>query len=157
MAVYYQQTTFLYTTRSTGTVHTSTKARLTSAAIWLISIRTTFRIGQWWRIWQTVPVSRWWSRSMPKFNHFVKWPIANLTWKFHANVFWSFCAKLLTDKQWRLHILLGGGEDITLRMTGAASNRLGNVGGTKVPRNERSREQSFQGTEDLRNESSREW
>jgi len=41
-------------------------------------------------------------------------------------------------------------------MTGAASNHLGNVGGTKVPRNERSREQSFQGTKDLRNESSRE-
>jgi len=47
MAVYYKQTTFLYTTRNTGTVHTSAKARLTSAAIWLISIRTTFRIGQW--------------------------------------------------------------------------------------------------------------
>ena len=38
----------------------------------------------------------------------------NLPWKFHANLFGSFCAKLLTDrqtnKQWRLHILLGGGN-----------------------------------------------
>jgi len=27
------------------------------------------------------------------------WPIANLPWKFHANPFGSFCAKLLTDRQ----------------------------------------------------------
>jgi len=46
---------------------------------------------------------------------FVHWPIANLPWKFHANPFGSFCAKLLTDrqtdKQRRLHILLGGGNN----------------------------------------------
>jgi len=30
---------------------------------------------------------------------FVHWPIANLPWKFHANPFGSFCAKLLADKQ----------------------------------------------------------
>jgi len=33
------------------------------------------------------------------------------SWKFHANPFGSFCAKLLTDKQWRKHILLGGGKN----------------------------------------------
>jgi len=45
--------------------------------------------------------------------------IANLTWKFHANTFRSFCAKLLTDKhtdrqtdkQRQLHNLLGGGNN----------------------------------------------
>jgi len=30
---------------------------------------------------------------------FVHWPIASLPWKFHANTFGSFCAKLLTDRQ----------------------------------------------------------
>jgi len=59
-------------TRSTGTVHTSAKARLTRVAI---------RSG-----------------SPPKFNHLFPWPIANLPWKFHANPFGSFCAKLLTDR-----------------------------------------------------------
>jgi len=30
---------------------------------------------------------------------FVHWSIANLPWKFHANAFGSFCAKLLTGRQ----------------------------------------------------------
>ena len=60
-------------TRSTGTVHTSAKARLISVAI-------RIRI----RIW---------------IQSFVRWPIANLPWNFHANPFRSFCAKLLTDRQ----------------------------------------------------------
>jgi len=42
--------TMQFYTRSTGTVHTSAKARLTSAAIWRISMNecplTTFRISQ---------------------------------------------------------------------------------------------------------------
>jgi len=49
---------------------------------------------------------------------FVHWPIANLPWKFRANPFHSFCAELLigrqtnrqTDKQRRLHIIVGGGN-----------------------------------------------
>jgi len=54
-------------------------------------------------------------RITNKIEPFVHWPIANLPWKFHANPFGSFCAKLPTDKQtdrqWRLHILLGGGNN----------------------------------------------
>ena len=47
---------------------------------------------------------------------FVHGPVTNLSWKFHANPFASFCAKFLrnrqTDrqKQRRLHDLLGGGN-----------------------------------------------
>ena len=59
-------------TTSTGTEHTSAKARLTSVAV-RIQIAT-------------------------KIHTSVHWPIANLLWKFHANPFGSFCAKLLTDK-----------------------------------------------------------
>ena len=44
-----------------------------------------------------------WSGSPPKFSHLFHWLIGNLPWKFHANPFGSFCAKLLTDKQWRKH------------------------------------------------------
>jgi len=39
------------------------------------------------------------SGSPPKFNHFVHRTIANLPWKFRENPFWSFRAKLLTNKQ----------------------------------------------------------
>jgi len=95
------------TIKSTGTVHTSAKVRLTSVAIsvpmsvvgrWCNdvivalampssactelqrraaqSVRTTFRISQWWRIRKTI---RTVSGSPPKFNHyFFHWPTANL-------------------------------------------------------------------------------
>jgi len=88
-------------TRSTWTVHTSAKARLTSA-----TIRTRTRIRMRIRI-----------RDPDRHQNltFVHWPIANLPRKFHASPFGSFCAKLLTDKQTdkqqRLHILLGGGKN----------------------------------------------
>jgi len=75
-------------TRSTGTVDTSAKACLTSV---MIHIAT-------------------------KIQSFVHWPFANIPWKFHANPFGSFCAKLLTDRQTdqqrRKHNLLGGGNNI---------------------------------------------
>jgi len=38
-------------------------------------------------------------RIATKFQPVVHWPIANLPWKFHANPFWGFCAKLLTNRQ----------------------------------------------------------
>jgi len=70
-------------TKSTRTVYTSAKARLTSVAI---------RIRN---------------------------PYANLPWKFHANPFGSFCAKLLTkrqtgkqiNKQRRFHTCVGRGKN----------------------------------------------
>ena len=34
-----------------------------------------------------------------KIYSLVQWPVANVPWKFHANPFRSFCAKLLTDRQ----------------------------------------------------------
>ena len=58
-----------------------------------------------------------WSRLAPKFNHFVQWPIANLPWKLHANPFGSFWAKLLTDRQRRKRILLGGGNKNDVNIT----------------------------------------
>jgi len=54
---------------STGAVHTSAKARLTSVAIWI-------RIAT--KIWS-----------------FVHWPITDLPWKFHANPFGSNCTKFV--------------------------------------------------------------
>ena len=106
-------------TRSTGTVHTSAKARLTSImiSVWLSvvvrwhndvivamamtasacravqrraaqSVDTAFRISQQWRIRKTIPVSKRWSGSPPKFNQL-----------FNTNPLGSFCAKLLRDKQ----------------------------------------------------------
>jgi len=68
-------------TRSTGIVHTSAKARLTCVAI---RIRIRIRICD--------PIAT-------KIQSFVQWPIANLSWKFHANPFGRFCAKLLTDRR----------------------------------------------------------
>jgi len=76
-----QQKSWTFTTRSTGTVHSSAKARLTSVAI-------------------RVPGPDSWSGWIPtKSEPFVHWPIASLPWKFHANPFGSFCAKLITDRQ----------------------------------------------------------
>ena len=64
-----------------------------------------------------LPVSRYGSGPPTKFiNSSIHWLIANLPWKFHANPFWCFCAKLTTDrrtdKQRRLHNLLGGGNKL---------------------------------------------
>jgi len=42
-------------------------------------------------------VSGYVNRIATKIQSFVRWPIANLPWKFHENPFGSFCAKLLTD------------------------------------------------------------
>jgi len=60
--------------RSTGTVHTSAKVCLPSVAI-RIQI------------------------CDPDHHQNLIWTIANLPRKFHANLFGSFCAKLLTNKQ----------------------------------------------------------
>jgi len=65
--------------RSTGTVHTPAKARLTRVAI-LIRIPDPDRH-------QNLIICS------------VRWPTANLSWKFHVNPFGSFCAKWLTDRQ----------------------------------------------------------
>jgi len=92
----------ILTTRSTGTVHTSAKARLTSVAI---RIKIRIRI-----------------RDPDRHQNLVICSLANqlptLPWKFHANPFRSFCAKLLrgrqTDKQRRKRNLLGGGNNIII-------------------------------------------
>ena len=64
-------------TRSTGTVHTSAKAHLTSVTI------------QMWI----------WSGSVSDHQNLTICSVANRPWKFHANPFRSFCTKLLTDRQ----------------------------------------------------------
>jgi len=64
-------------TRSTGAVHTSAKARLTTVAI---------------RIQIPHP-------DRHQNLTFFRWLIANLPWKFYANPLTSFCAKLPTDKE----------------------------------------------------------
>ena len=73
-------------------MQTSAKVRLTS-----IAIRTRIRDPG----------------RHTKISPFVHWPIASIPWEFHANPFWSFCEKLLTDiqtdrQQRRKHNLLGG-------------------------------------------------
>jgi len=74
---------------------------------------TIFLIFQYWRIRKkTISVSRRWSGSQPKFNHYLFiGPLPTFPRNFiqiHSEVF--FCAKLLTDKQRWKHILLGGGN-----------------------------------------------
>jgi len=106
--------------RSTTTVHTSAKARLSWLSVvsrWRNAIIVAMTMPAaasrnalgWYHFpylpivtnpERSVPVSRRWSGgSPPKFNYFVHWPIANLPWKFHANPFIRFCTKLLTDRQ----------------------------------------------------------
>jgi len=83
-------TTLFELNRSTGRVHTCAKARLTS-------VRIRIRIP-------------------PKCSSLFIGPLPTFpeNFKFHANQFGSFCAKLLTDRQTyktrRLHILFGGGN-----------------------------------------------
>jgi len=81
-------------TRSNGTLHTSTEARLTSATIWQISMNesslTTLRISRK----QSVYLD---SDLACHKNLIIS--IANILREFHGNPFRSFCAKLLTDRQ----------------------------------------------------------
>ena len=80
---------------NTGTVHSSAKERFSSV---VIRIRICIRI----RI-----------RIATKIQSFVRWTIANLRWKFHANLFGSFWRKVVnrqTDKQRRKRNLHGGGD-----------------------------------------------
>jgi len=106
-------------TRSIGTVHTSAKACLTSAAIWQTSMSSRFmstsRISQWWQIRKTIPVSRQWSGLPPKFNRLFTGPLPTFPGNFMQTVR-KFLRKLprdkQTNKQRRLHILLGGGNYI---------------------------------------------
>jgi len=42
----------------------------------------TFRISQQWRIRKTVPVSRRWSGSLPKFNHLFNGPLSTFPENF---------------------------------------------------------------------------
>ena len=65
---------------------------------------TTFCISHQWRIRKTIPISIRWSGSPPKLNHL---SIGQPSLKILCNLFGgSFCTKLLTHKQRRLHILL---------------------------------------------------
>ena len=87
-------------TRSTGTVHTSAKARLTRS--WY---------GHGYGSGSVYP----WSGSPLKVSHWFTGSSPTLSQKFHANRFGSFRTKLLTekqtDKQRRKHNLLGGGNN----------------------------------------------
>ena len=61
-------------------LHSSAKARLTSAAIWRISMSSRFMSvnhfpHHQWRIRKTIPVSRRWSGSPPKFNNLFVGPL----------------------------------------------------------------------------------
>ena len=75
-------------TRSTGTMHTSTKARLTNAAIWRISMSSRFMSTNHFPYLPIVtnPENNpWqWHRLPPKFNYLFTGP---------------FCTKLLRDRQ----------------------------------------------------------
>jgi len=63
-------------TRCTGTKHTSAKARLTSAAIWQISMSSRFMsVNHFPFLPKTIPVSRRWSGLPPKFNHLFNGPL----------------------------------------------------------------------------------
>ena len=71
-------------------------------------------LGQWIPLPRHVLPVPWYGsviRIVNKIYSYVHWPITNLPWKFHANPLGSFYTKLLTDKQWRLHILLGRGNN----------------------------------------------
>jgi len=67
-------------TRSTGTMHTSAKAHLTSCVVIFIWI--------WIRIRSRLP---------PKFNNLLIDPLPTFPENFVQ--IWKFCTKLLTDKQ----------------------------------------------------------
>jgi len=60
------------------------------------STAASCRISQYWRIWKTIPVSRWWSGSPPKFNELFIRPLPTFP---DAYLFGSFCAKLLINRQ----------------------------------------------------------
>jgi len=68
-------------TRSTGTVHTSAKARLTSVTI---QIRVLIRIPD---------------PDCHQYLIICSLAHCQSSWKFHGNPFGSFCAKLLTNRQ----------------------------------------------------------
>jgi len=83
-------------------VHTSAKARLTSAAIWRISMSSRFASVNHFPHLSIVtnsennPCIQTVIQITTKIQSFVHWPIASLPWKFHANPFGSFfCAKWL--------------------------------------------------------------
>ena len=87
-------------TRSTGTVHTSAKARLTSAAIWRISMSSRFTSINHVPYLPIVtnpennPCIQTVIRIATKIWPFVQWLIANLPWKYCANPFGSFLRKV---------------------------------------------------------------
>jgi len=87
----------LVITTSTGTVHTCAKARLTSAAVWRISMNplTTFRIFQVLIVMnpENNPCIQKVIRIATKIYSLVRWPIANLHRKCHANPFETFLAQ----------------------------------------------------------------
>ena len=77
------------------------------------SVDTTFCISQYWRIWKTIPVSRWWSGSPPKFNHLFIGPLPTFP-KISCKSIHKFLCKVAnrqTDKQRWKHNLLGGGKN----------------------------------------------
>ena len=91
-------------TRSTGTVQTSAKARLTSAAIWLISVNecplATFRISQYGPVRKTILLSLYPDR----YQNVIVCSLANCqsTLKIWCTSFWKFLRKVAnkqTDRQ----------------------------------------------------------
>jgi len=93
-----------YIMRSTGTVHTSAKACITSVAI-----RIRIRI----RIHESYPDP--WSGSPPKCNHLFISPLPTFPGNFmqiRTEVLLCKVANKQTDKQRRKHNLLGGGNDM---------------------------------------------
>jgi len=87
-------------TRSTGTVHTSANARLTSAAIWRISMSSRFMSVDDFPYLPVVtnpennPVSRRWSGSPPKFNRLFNGPLPTFSknlMPIHSEVFAQSC------------------------------------------------------------------
>jgi len=86
--------------RSNGTVPTSAKARLTSAAVRRISIHERMSVNHLPCLPimtnpENYPCIQTVVQIATKIEPLVHRPIANLPWKFHANPFGRFCAKLL--------------------------------------------------------------
>jgi len=91
-------------TRSTGTVHASAKVRLTSAAIWWISMSCRFMSVNHFPYLSKVtnpkiPVSRWWSNLPPKFNHLFISQLPTFPETFMQIRLEVFCPKLLTNRK----------------------------------------------------------
>ena len=122
-------------TRRTVAVHTSAKARLTSAAIRRISMNEcplTVSVSP--NSDESGKQSPYPDGDTDRHQNLTMCSLAHCqpSLKFHANLFGSFCAKLLTNRQTshqrRLHILLEGGNKKQLEFTSRHRHSTAEIG-----------------------------